>query len=395
MKALQKITLFLFALSLSLALFWACKRTVAKDEVLGSPTMKSAPSDFSGITNSPGILAYVGSYTNDLGFPVLLPSVKVSFGAKQYVYLNNAFSHEVSWFLTFRGEKSGAVKKYSGTGSQITIKELIWDGEAESKFFVKDENVNYNLTFLGSSISYTGTFQINDRSSSPKSYKSGIAKVNLNGDTICTYCEVDNFEASGGIKTSYSDAGDGTSKAVFYVRDKQGISDKSIDGYLSYYMTGTDNNGNNYCGGSSGELLTEQQGWSKETDPTKVYINAYIYGYANRKNSALFFQLFENDNATITPSGPGSIFPVRNNAKNDMWYTIVEVNWVGWKLVSIPYASLKAANNPLSGGGGNRIQEPHKLAGLGIELESYPTPGQTVEIGLDQVNLTTRAAFIP
>lgn len=395
MKQFKRATLFLLALSFSLGIFWACKRTLKNDDVLGNPAMKSAPTDFAGINNAAGIVTKYGSYTNELGFPIdIVPGEEVQFAGSRYVYFDNSFSHEVSWFLTLTGSLSGAVKKFSGTGSKLTMNEFVWDGGSDGvPFFMRDDSVHYSLTFLGSTISYAGALHIQDRASAVP-YSGSRYIYNINGDTLQQYYFIDNFDGSPGIQTSYSDAADGNGKAVFYVVDKQGVDDKSVDGHLSYYMKGTDNNGNNYCGGASGEALAELNGWSKETDPGKVFINAYVYGYANRHGSSILFQLYENDFAENPVSGPSS-YPVRDKTKNDMWYTIVQVNWVGWKLVSVPYSSFKPANDPMSGGNGNRIQEPHKLAGFGIELESYPTPGLTAEIGLDQVSLTTNKAFQP
>ncbi|HSZ71236.1 MAG TPA: hypothetical protein VK750_01085, partial [Cytophagaceae bacterium] len=142
--------------------------------------------------------------------------------------------------------------------------------------------------------------------------------------------------------------------------------------------------------------LTELQDVVYTNDPSQLYFNAYVYGYGRASNS-FFFQVWENDAATI--SGGIGVFPTPiaapNFATNDMWMSVVEVDWVGWKLVSVPYSSFKPASNPLSGGGGNRIKEPLKISGMAIEVDSYPANQQTVELAFDMITVTHNAPFQP
>lgn len=384
MKRSYKIGILLLALSVSAGTFWACKRTVKNGEILGNNALKPAPSDFSGITNAGEILDSMARPGN-LSYPRRINGFTppLNYAQGDYLFLSNTFSHEVTWFVNLKGRLTGATKSFTGTSNQINSTNFKWSGEADGyTFFVGNDIVDYTLSFLGSSIVYKDSVALSGNTN----LYNGI-KLLPNGDTLFYY-KIDDFETAGGIQTSYSDAADGAQKAVFYVNDEQ-----SVNGFFQYYMKGTDNNSNNYCGGASNEALDGPipgVGIIPEDDPSKVFINAYIYGYG-RPNSALFFQVFENDNAT-PPAFP---FPLRDKTKNDMWYTIIEVNWTGWKLVSVPYSSFKPASDPLSGGGGNRIKEPRKISAFGIELESYPTPGNTVELGLDLITITRNAPFQP
>ncbi len=397
MKTTYKLSLFLLALCVTSVTFWACNRTVKKDEVLGNQELKSAPADFAGIVGStptPDFVqtrigndtrAYNGDLIDETSTTIRFTRSASNLADRDYIYITNTFSHEVTWFVTFKGQTTGATKTYTGTSKTLDKTNFTWDGRNEGRFFMDGETVEYTISFLGSSIKYSGLLTINSIGGVGALNYNEVKRTLPNGD-ILRFRAIDDFDDKGNkIQTSYSDAADGTGKAVFYISDKIQRS-----GYFSYYMKATDNNGNGYTGGASGEALTELNDQVKVTDPSKLYFNAYIYGYG-RPNTSVFFQAFENDFADPDANS----FPTRDVTKNDMYYTIIEINWTGWKLVSVPYTSFKPANNPASGGGGNRIQEPHKLCGFGIELDSYPTPGMTVEAAIDDVYFSEYGPFQP
>jgi hypothetical protein len=366
MKTTYKISFFLIALMIAFISLWSssCNRTVQNGEILGNTTLISAPADFSGVISGTAGIPSAGAppsrpYSGKLVTNPSYTGIRFGAGAPETIYMTDTFSHEVTWFVEFTGTVSGAKKTFTGTSSYINANMVTWDGGSDltSRFFVK-ETMAYKLSFLGTSIQYTGTFIISNGALALKVYSTKV----LPDGRVITYTKIDDFDAvAPSIRTSYSDAADGTGAARFFVTDTE-----QREGFFSYYMKATDNNGNGYCGGSSGELLTELQNSTLETDASKVFFNVYIYGYG-RPNSSLFLQAFENDFA-VPPT-----FPLpRNVATNDMWYSIIQVDWVGWKLVSIPYSSFKPANNPLSGGGGNRIREPHKLCGFALNWILIP-----------------------
>ncbi|MDB5274842.1 MAG: hypothetical protein JWO58_3209 [Chitinophagaceae bacterium] len=373
-----------------LPLMWlswsACKRTLKSNEIVGDSKLVTAPEEFTGIVGAVAPMVY-HPYGPSFTIPVISTyklQLGNGFNADRF-YFDNQLSHEVTWFIKFKGT-SGAEKQYTGTGNSIDSLHMVWNGSADGyRFFIAGDTVTYTISFLGSSINYTGILYLKNSSSGPINY-STMPRLLSNGN-ILRYFYIDGMVDGGsGIRTSYTDAGDGNGAGQFFVSTAL-----QVDGHFSYYMKATDNNANTYCGGASGESLTEMYGATSQTDASEVYINAYIYGYG-RANTTLTFQCFENDSWN-----PGDPVPTVRPAaaSNDMWYGMVQVDWVGWKLVSIPYSSFKSANNPNSGGGGNRIREPHKLAGFGIELDSYPNGGSTVELSLDAVYLTTNGPFQP
>lgn len=391
MRRNYKIGILLLVLPL-LWLGWsACKRTLKNDEVMGNKLV-SAPGDFTGIVGGVATPTYRNNIPQG---PAVAGTHKFQFGNwqgyKNYsdrFYFTNTLSHEVTWFIEFKGSMSHADKKYTGTSNSIDSLNMKWDGSADgNRFFMQGDTVYYTISFLGSAINYTGQFYISSTSPKGPIKYDGTFRALAPGDTVL-YHLIDDMGDGGaaGIRTSYTDAADGNGAGQFFVSPAL-----QVDGHFSYYMKATDNNSNTYCGGASGESLIEQYYATSESDPSKVYVNAYIYGYG-RANTTLTFQSFENDSWNPGDPIPGVRPPA---ATNDMWYAMVQVDWLGWKLVSIPYSSFKSANNPASGGGGNRIREPQKMAGFGIELDSYPNGGSTVELSVDAIYLTTNGIFRP
>ena len=382
MRRSKRIIVVLLTIVMSATVFLACKRSISNDEILG-PGLVSAPADFTGLLSAP-----VLKRMNRFGVVTTIsPTTSLFFGTLNSYGIEADLSHEVSWTITFEGVTSTAEVIRKGTGNKINLlaDSLQWTGESDNfRFFMDGEDVLYTISFLGSAIEYSNTLKI----ATTKGYNELI--VYRANQAPLEYYMVDNFDGNYGIlpmQTAYADAADGVDKvAIFTTNNIQ------VDGVVSYYAKGTDASKNNYLGGASHESLIEMWRRIKETDPSKVFVNAYIYGY-DKPNSSVFLQLYESDNND--PLNPSDIPTSWVGNANDMWYSIVQVNWKGWKLVSIPYSAFKPANNPNSGGNGNRIQEPHKLSGCGIEIESFPTPGFPVELSMDLMTITVNGPFVP
>ena len=73
---------------------------------------------------------------------------------------------------------------------------------------------------------------------------------------------------------------------------------------------------------------------------------------------------------------------------SDGWIYDIIVDWNGWKQVSIPYSAFRAANDPLTGGGGNRIKQPGRISAVAVSLLSYPTTGEFVKSYIDFLTVT-------
>lgn len=376
----------LLALLIATVSMSSCKRSLKDEEFIGKEELVAAPGEFTGITDK--LSFFLKRRSNGRLTEITDPNANVLAFAQDDLFATSTFSHRVSWSLVFSGLTSGAKYTISGTSEILDSTNCRWTGRNQGlRFFVGNgEKVAVKLSFLNSDIQYTDTLVFRSGGAGGLLSYPGLNLYTLpSGDTVKCHMIVDNFDGSGfPITTSYSDAADGAKKAVFFE-----TIDNQVDGQFSYYMKGTDVNNNTYLGGSSNESLIElfPQANQIKDGPEQVYLNAYIYGTGS-SNTAILFQVYEADNATSAPSGI-------DVATTDMWYQLVEVNWTGWKLVSLRYADFRPANNPLNGGSGNRIKEPNKIAGLAIELSSYPNPGFSPDLYLDLVSITTKGVFLP
>jgi hypothetical protein len=391
MNKSKRYIVFGLAMVFTLGLIGACKRTLKKDEVLG-PGLVSAPSDFSGIIGGKAVTRVTSGRSAKPTYhnTVIDSNFNIRFTVKDQISFEGELSHPVTWSIFLKGRSSKAERSFSGTGKSILVAEdsIKWFGESDgTRFFINGEKIDYTVSFLGSSITTKGVLKLST-SGGVKNYD-GYTEMTPSGDTV-VYVKVDDFEtfdAAKSMQTSYGDANDQNGKITFFSK-----IDKQVNGVLSFYCKGEDLSRNNYLGGVSGESLIELWRKVQVKDPSKLYINAYIYGYG-KPNSAVFFQVYENDilDPAILTQNPTSW----DGKQNDMWQFIQEVNWTGWKLVSVPYSAFRPANNPLAGGNGNRVLEPHKISGFGLEIESYPNPGFPVELSFDMIYLTQNAPFKP
>ena len=57
-------------------------------------------------------------------------------------------------------------------------------------------------------------------------------------------------------------------------------------------------------------------------------------------------------------------------------------------MVSVPYSKFRAANDPKTGAGGDRIKESGKICAISVNLLSYPTSGSEVSTYVDFMSIT-------
>jgi len=147
----------------------------------------------------------------------------------------------------------------------------------------------------------------------------------------------------------------------------------------SFLLKGTDNNGDYFVGGLQQVLPTRIFANKKASD---IYFNLYIYGFGPEEKltpnaTKLNIGTSEDDN------GNGSF----EATSEDTFEQQVNVDWVGWKLISIRYSNLKQSTSRDNGGSGNNIIEPIKAVSLNVNLISSPN-GSHVGTALDYVIIT-------
>ncbi len=351
---MKQVNVYISILSLCLA-FTSCKRSLEVGEIYGSE-YKPAPSDFSVQGDS------IGSSGEQVDFSV----EKLNFEA--------TFSHEVSWYLEIKGISSGATKNFEGIDNNLSDLNTEWDGGTDNVRFFTTELCVATLTFWGSEIVITDTIQI-----------IGLKQYHNQTFDGVSYTVITDFDGAGVSLSGSADALDENTSFMNYGTDY-------VQGTNSYFMSGTDASNNGWIGGAGTPQLKEIALFNLTptfTDPKQVYINLYIYG-TGQSNTTLQIKVHEVDDQTNFDNITSYSY---NQADNDTWINNIQVNWTGWKLVSVRYSDF--ITNWDSGPNGNKTREPHKLSGLNLSLLSLPQSGSNAELIIDFVTITEGGRFIP
>ncbi len=348
MKVLTAISVFFFCLGII-----SCKRTAKDLDILGKE-YQAASADFK-------VLSVVRNRIND--------GYRLANSNSPLVY-NMKFSQEVTWKITITSKATGAYQEFNGFSDTIADYNFKWRGSSAGyRFFSVADTAIINLTVLGREIPvFRDTINI-------------INLPNLSNNNIkgVFHYLVGDFESGGNsFGTPYNDVSDDGSKFIAVLDE---ISDK-VQGLSSFYFAGSDAlNPNTYVGGCDTRNLYDLAQKFSKISPDSTYINLYIKG-TEKKGTSLLLIVYEQDGET------GSSF---NLNINDKYQNRVVVDWVGWKLVSIPYSKFTKAT---SGGGlGNNELESDKISGFSIQLESYPDGGKDVEAYIDYVIFTQGKPF--
>jgi hypothetical protein len=365
--------------ALSTLVLAACTRSSKEEPFLG-PKVLPAPEGF----------AIQG---DSLGFKFTNSGTKVNF-LKGTTYFESKFSSEVSWKLAIVSRANGAVKTLTGTSATLDNVTCPWNGESDYLLFSDGDTCDANLTITG---------YADDSKNIKMTTKSFVIDSAKNyNDGIKNHLIVD-FEAGAGLATPYFDAQDGNLFSNPEYGDSavhtQYALRNAAHGKFSLRCAGNDVNSNGYIAGYDMKSLVGLVGQVKETDPSEVYLNMYVKGFG-KHNTGLTLLLYELDTLNVdnhaSITGGKNIADTKQGAlayTNDKWIKQVNVNWVGWKLVSVKYSEFKKPNN--EGCNGNCKLEPHKLRGMSIGLDSYPATGYSAEFAVDYFILTEGGPFKP
>lgn len=373
-KMVSRIT-FVFLITMSSVLFTECKRT-SKDESYLGAELKPASGNFFVISGPNG---FITTRKSSKGADIIIttptggPSGSVNM-AKDSVFIEAKFSEKVSWNVQFTGLSSGAKKQIKGVSDSLSKLNTLWGGEpTDIPFFINNEFIVAELTIMGSSASYRDTFKITN----PKNYH----KIVKNG---VTYLVLDDFESSGtNANSPFSQVS--VDPFDINVSDYSLSTTKKVSGKESFYFKGFDSNWNGYLVAKTTDVSKTTTFGITDSIPENVYFNLYIYG-TGASSATVSLEFFEDEH----PDASGL------NLKIDDGYLFdVMVNWTGWKLVSIPYSAFKKAPDPNSAGNGNGRKEPQKISAASITLNSYPTPGKTVDAYVDFAIVSVGGPFIP
>ena len=331
------------------------------------------------------------------------------------------FNQRVSYKLKIKGIKSGAEKVFSGVGSKI--ENASWDGSSSNVYFfggnASDSVVAY-LEISGWDSVYTAEIDLQN----PKNYHS-----NQTQDVIIRgikHIVIDDFDASGGPEYSSVSTADPSSDQLDSKTSFGLDSAIRVEGGTSYRFSGQDDNDNGWSGGINSANLVDFYMVSSEDallidsgiDPSKLYFNIFIYG-AGQPNTSVQLKVYEQDylyqidqndpndiadNDTFNlktrkaimdyyGTDPEAPLHVYDQAANDGYIYNIEVTWTGWKRVSVPYSDFVPNNDPLTGGGGDRVKESWRICGMAVSLLSFPATGAFTKTYVDFLTVTQGGVF--
>lgn len=388
----MKNLIIIFTIALAIA---SCKRPT---QPIG-PEYFSASSDFH--------LVGDGTFKSTATTKALdLTKVKGGFSAE--------FSEKVSWTVTLTGLTSGAVKTFTGVSDKIDPATIAWNGGHEGIYFFRRlEKVVASLTVLGLDASFKDTVTLTQErnylvkgkvvpilnfESLNFQYNFFDGPTDYGRDYTTTY-PVRNDSLSDMMKASNN------AKSTF-IKGLNGdtiLGERTVEGRNSYYMAGTDgtyrgSTQSDYFLGGAGTALSPTT-MALDKDPKNVYFNIFIFGTGD-KNSKLGVN-FDEDDGKVDATGKVVYDNVANQqglAKNyvldeDEYTCTFEVDWVGWRMVSINYSQLVLSGAGATALRGNKILEPHRVAKIGINLLSnYHTKASVM---FDYAVFTVGAPFNP
>ena len=124
---------------------------------------------------------------------------------------------------------------------------------------------------------------------------------------------------------------------------------------------------------------------SKDICTNNVYFNVMVWGEPGLTNSLVLFQLQEDENAD------GNF----TSASEDMYSVQINVNWVGWKLVSVKYSDLQClVNGSPAAPSGNGVHESDKLMQINMLHLANPNSGYA-KSKLDYIIFTENGPLNP
>ncbi|MFM7024082.1 MAG: hypothetical protein ACKOXB_14010 [Flavobacteriales bacterium] len=306
------------------------------------------------------------------------------------------FSTDVSWKIVIEGNLSKATKEIKGTGKTIDNTNSVWEGDATSiQFFMKNDTCTASLYVTGIDTAISSVENIIIKK---------MLSYHLRTVDGVRYLLVDDYDGNHmGTKGMEGLSGDGFDNGTpYYVT----TTETRINGSNAFHMEGTDINNNGWLFSMNHKDLVEMVTTNDSTknilshDPDNFYVNIYIRG-TGKPNSAVHLKMYEYDFAPTSKAlmdslkAAGFVYTVPLQAKNDGWIYIVNVNWEGWKLVSVPYSQFRVDNDLAKGGAGNHIKEPWKITAMAVSLLSDPAYGHEVEADVDFVILSEGGPFVP
>lgn len=266
----------------------------------------------------------------------------VDFSTGQNVIFTAKFNKIVDWTITITGAKSKSIKEIKGTSKAIDASNATWNGSSTKFPIFTLENCTVQLTIKD----VTDTFTVSEKI---------VGTKKIDGFIIA------DFEA--GIKPGWVRFAQSGANMDFQVK----TDTLAPEGKKYLNMAGTVNwdwliGLIDFPATAYGTAKT----FPLNTNPDAVYFNCLVYGVPSVNPSLVLFQFKEDENAD------GAI-----NANTDDEYDYqINVDWVGWKLISVKYSDMSYLVNGVPGTPkGNGLRNPDKIGKISMLHLANPNDG--------------------
>ncbi len=265
----------------------------------------------------------------------------VYFGNGESALFTAKFNKSVHWNISIRGLASHALKIISGQGNEISAPEGLWNGATTRFPMFRNEACLATLRIDG----------VSDSFSLPITIKS----IKKNQGLL-----IADFE--NGLNPQWTKFVQSGANMDLNIKNDtvapQGGKYLNMAGTVSWdWLTVM----LDFPAASYGSPTLALNG-----NPDAVYFNCLIYGVPNTNPSLMLFQFKEDEN------GDGSI----NQNSDDQYDLQVNVNWSGWKLISVKYSDIVTlSNGQPTTPKGNSKHNPDKIGKISLLHLADPKNG--------------------
>ena len=268
------------------------------------------------------------------------------FSIGESIYFTASFSKQVDWKIRIKGLHSGSVKIISGKSNAINQANSSWNGNSSQLPFFIAEDCDVELTF-----------EMHDDTTIYSQLNIQFAKEYNDENTVL----ITDFESGFNPNfTGFFQAGctkaftiGGAGQGEKYLSQFGTCGWDWLIGYIDYFTAWWEDV---YANGE--DLIN---------DPNQLYFNIMIKGdstvsnITNLPNSLFKLEFYEDEN------GDG----YHDASSEDRFDYEFDVNWNGWRMVSICYNDLI----PPSSNQGDGIKEPSKIFKVRTLLLANPESG--------------------
>lgn len=260
----------------------------------------------------------------------------VDFSTSQVEYFTARFTKLTDWKITVTGLSSGGTKEIIGKSKTIDISNSTWNGNTTIFPMFKSEKCAVMLTFSTEADTIRDTIK--------------VIKPKINAGYLVT-----DFES--GWKAQWNKFVQSGASMDFNIKNTESIPQENF--YYNMAGTVTWDWAIGYAEFTAAANSVTH--FPLSTNPNSVYFNILVWGEPGISNAFLQLAFREDDNNN------GAF---NSSFDDELIYEIKNINWEGWKLVSIKYSDI-----PLTSPKGNAQYNPDKLVNIRAFLLADPSSG--------------------